>query len=314
MEEVWKDIIGYEGLYKVSNLGRVKSLERIQILPNGSIRLKKERILNPKIHNGSPYYQVSLYDMEMNVKTKKIHWLVAEAFIPNPYHLPIIHHINLNKEDNCVNNLRWETYSENSKGYNRKQRCRKKRKIILNLTRNKRYYSIEKWKLIQGINVRYLVSNYGKILSQKKKKWNLLSQHIDKKGYYKVKLSLKNGTKNFLVHRLVAELFIPNPNHLPQVNHIDGNKINNCKNNLEWCTNQDNQIHAIKNGLKASGKKLPSSISLNQYSLEMELIKQWESINQCSKELGLNYGRLRKCLETHSPYANYFWEIKRGEE
>ena len=70
------------------------------------------------------------------------------------------------------------------------------------------------------------------------------------KGYLVAHLSKDNKAKNILVHRLVAESFIPNPNKYPCVNHIDGNKQNNNINNLEWCTHSENDLHAYKIGLR----------------------------------------------------------------
>lgn len=70
------------------------------------------------------------------------------------------------------------------------------------------------------------------------------------KGYLRVMI---NG-KNLFVHRLVAEKYVPNPENKPQVNHIDGNKLNNHYTNLEWATNQENRNHAIKYGLHTMGE------------------------------------------------------------
>ena len=111
--EIWKDIEGYEGLYQVSNLGRVKSLERI----DRHNHLVKERILKPKIEpNG--YFRVDLCK-EGKVKTLSVHRLVAQTFIPNPEGLPQINHKNENKAlnvvflrddgsvDECRSNLEW---------------------------------------------------------------------------------------------------------------------------------------------------------------------------------------------------------------
>lgn len=70
------------------------------------------------------------------------------------------------------------------------------------------------------------------------------------KGYLRVMI---NG-KNLLVHRLVAEKYVPNPENKPQVNHIDGNKLNNHYTNLEWATNQENRNHAIEHGLHTMGE------------------------------------------------------------
>lgn len=111
--EIWKDIQGYEGLYQVSNLGRVKSLGRfIESRLKGVDKVwKAERILKTcKRTNG--YIGVGL---RKNGKGKNfnIHRLVAIAFIPNPDNLPQIDHINADKTNNNVNNLRWVTAKEN---------------------------------------------------------------------------------------------------------------------------------------------------------------------------------------------------------
>ena len=93
----------------------------------------------------------------------------------------------------------------------------------------------------------YLVSNTGKI---KNKFGKLLKGAINKKGYATIGLTNKNNERIFTrVHRIVAMGFIPNPNNYPDVNHIDGNKLNNKASNLEWCTKKQNIEHARKIGL-----------------------------------------------------------------
>lgn len=73
------------------------------------------------------------------------------------------------------------------------------------------------------------------------------------KGYLRVSI----GGKLQFVHRLVAEQYVPNPQGKKQVNHKDGNKLNNCADNLEWATNQENRTHALKNGLHTRGEECP---------------------------------------------------------
>lgn len=88
-----------------------------------------------------------------------------------------------------------------------------------------------------------------------------LKPRKDKYGYYHVHLHIKSFDKNPTVHRLVAKAFIPNPENKPQVNHINGDKGDNCVENLEWCTQSENVKHAYKTGLKRpSGGETPSPI------------------------------------------------------
>ena len=98
MEEIWKDIEGYEGKYMVSSLGRVRSV-------------RKDVILTPNTNN-SGYMMVHLKN-DGQRKCKRIHRLVAESFIPNPDNKPYVDHINGIQTDNCANNLRWCTCKEN---------------------------------------------------------------------------------------------------------------------------------------------------------------------------------------------------------
>lgn len=109
--EIWKPIKGYEGIYEVSNLGRIKSLERKvhADFKFGKTRTYKERILKPGIVNG--YQQVKLRDNSN--KIVYVHRLVAETFINNPNNYKTINHIDGNKQNNCVDNLEWCTQKEN---------------------------------------------------------------------------------------------------------------------------------------------------------------------------------------------------------
>ena len=107
MLEIFKDIKGYEDLYQVSNLGRVKSLKRIS--PQG--HLLKERI-KKQSNRGGGYLFVTL--CKSGIQTMySVHRLVAEAFLSNPDNLPCVNHKDENKQNNCVDNLEWCSYQYN---------------------------------------------------------------------------------------------------------------------------------------------------------------------------------------------------------
>ena len=127
--------------------------------------------------------------------------------------------------------------------------------------------SNEIWKPIKDFENLYEVSNLGRVKSLPRIKINnkgkqltkekIMKPHDFNNGYYKVPLTNKEHLKKYyLVHRLVAQAFIPNPNNFPQVNHKDGDKSNNCADNLEWITREDNIKHAYKMGLNPSRKKM----------------------------------------------------------
>ena len=117
----------------------------------------------------------------------------------------------------------------------------------------------EIWKPVKGFEDRFEVSNMGRVRNIHKK--NILKSYIPNNGYHTLRIYVGDGkARNFSIHRFVAEAFIPNPEHKPQVNHIDGDKQNNNVENLEWVTARENAIHAFNAGLRTSiGSNHPNS-------------------------------------------------------
>ena len=120
---------------------------------------------------------------------------------------------------------------------------------------------MEEWRDIKGYEGAYQVSSYGRIRSR----FKILKKQKHKQGYELVGLSKNGITKRYLVHRLVAEAFIKNVDNKPEVNHIDGNKLNNDLSNLEWVTRSENTKKAYDN------KQL---VALGKPKLTPELVKE----------------------------------------
>ena len=132
----------------------------------------------------------------------------------------------------------------------------------------------------------YEVSNSGVI--RNKRTGKTIKPYVGKRGYPVVPLWCEGKQYMKTVHRIVATAFIPNPQNKPEINHIDGNKLNFSLSNLEWCTAKENQFHARETGLHTSdGDK-----AIVQYDLNNRIVNRFKSASEASRVTGINRGNL----------------------
>lgn len=133
-------------------------------------------------------------------------------------------------------------------------------------------------------------------------------------GYEQVHLCRDGKGYVRKIHRLVAEAFIPNPDNLPQVNHKDGNKLNNNVSNLEWCTQSHNIKHSIATGLldnsigsRANAEKYGKSVVCIQ---DGYIVARYINVNEASKQTGINRANITSCCHGRRKTAgNYEWRF-----
>lgn len=163
----------------------------------------------------------------------------------------------------------------------------------------------EVWRKIKSFP-NYQISNLGNvknIVTNKK-----TSQWKKKNGYLEVTLHVNGIKKNLYVHRLAAEAFIPNPDGLSDVNHIDEDKTNNCINNLEWMSHFTNCNYGSR-GLKISSRLSKPVI---QMDLSGNVIQRFPSLISVSKA-GFGFGNVANvCLGTKEIAYGYKWKYERG--
>lgn len=179
----------------------------------------------------------------------------------------------------------------------------------------------EEWKPVPGYIGYYEVSNIGNVRSVDRLvtysngikhvyKGRMLKQDVNYKGYHRVRLHKDGKSKAFSVHRLVALAFIPNQDNLPQVNHIDENKSNNCVLNLEWCTSRYNNNYG--NRINNSVNTYLNNNDLGRHVLRCDMnnniIQEYRSTYEVEKLFGKNHSYIRKCCNTNKVAYGYRWK------
>lgn len=168
-----------------------------------------------------------------------------------------------------------------------------------------------KWTALPLYEGFYEINEAGQIKSLSKRNFNtILSQRIDRGGYYTVRLFKRGQTTTHWVHRLLATTYIPNPLNKPEVNHKDLNKLNNALENLEWSTHSENIKHAYDNGAikRRRGKEHPNSIPV----LFKPTGEEFYSIKEAAKNEGQNYESFRRRLRTNR--NNGFFRLDRPQD
>lgn len=151
---------------------------------------------------------------------------------------------------------------------------------------------MEIWKDIPNYEELYQVSNLGRVQS-------LHYRHSDKtvilsagncKGYLRVPLSKNGKTVLHHIHRLVAEAFIPNPDNLPEVNHIDENKSNNCVENLEWCNHRYNSRYGTRIQRESISHINHPKLSKQVLCIETNII--YQSVHEAERQTGIGFSEI----------------------
>ncbi len=283
--EIWKPVLNYELLYECSNLGRIRNL-------------KRKRELKP-FKDNLGYLFVSL---NKNLKSTHIsvHRIIALTFIENLENKYSVNHINKIRNDNRVCNLEWNTQLEQvihmHKNKIIKQYIKRGTGDLVNLKG-------EIWKHIPKYD-NYEISNLGRLKYPIKFNNGKIIQRITygakTQDYLSCILRNNDGNKFMLIHRLVAEVFLSNLYNKKIVNHKNGDKHDNTLINLEWTTHSENSQHAINKNLNSCRKKI------NQYNINGNFIKTWDSINNASQTLNINGTTICSVLHCKGKTAGSF--------
>ena len=275
---IWKPIESYEKYY-ISTSG--------QIWSSCSKNLIKQQLV-------SGYMSVNIgYPKQL---FKHVHRLVAKAFCNNPFNKLIVNHIDENKMNNSFNNLEWVTTLENN---------------IHSIKPNKKNTIQPNSKCPDnGVKLEwlenYIITSDGKVYSEKTNKY--LTNHLNDSGYYRVSITNDTKNKKNYTHRLVAEAFLPKPSiEQTQVNHKNGNRLDNDYKNLEWMTPSENTQHSKTNN-KQQYKHLQKLIA--QIDIKTgETIKIHDGLKIASRDTGVNSGSICKvCKEIRPSAGGFKWK------
>lgn len=178
----------------------------------------------------------------------------------------------------------------------------------------------EIWKDVVGYEGLYQVSNLGRVKSlnyNRTGKEKIMKPISHKYGYLKVNLRKNNSEKKFLIHRLVAQAFLPNPNNLPQVNHKDENPSNNIVTNLEYCDAKYNSNYGTRNeklSINLTNRKDLSKVVLQIDKNTNVIINIFPSIREAERQTGCSNKNIQRCCKGKSKSAyGYKWSYKESQ-
>lgn len=270
-EEIWKPVVGYEKLYEVSSLGRVRRMARQRIDSLGKCYRESVRYLK-ETSNHSVYFADNEKYVEYPLRS-----IVAATFLGTPYYTAIVH-LNGDVSD-----------------------CR-----VCNLVSADTYRQLDAdWRDIPGFPD-YQVSRFGQVRSiaryittkrgtRQYVSGGILSTTSDSDGYLHVTV-VNSGTPYVVsVHRIVALTWILNPDRKPTVNHKDGNKQNNNVTNLEWASQQEQIDHACRTGLKKCNWKATREVAVRC----IETDQKYSSIIAAAKAIGSTVDAIMHSVKHH---------------
>ena len=302
--EKWLDVVGYEGIYMVSNKGGVRKNN----LCGKDKSIVKWNTLLP-IRSRDDYNLVSL-SKNKQAKIISIHRLVANAFLGYNSNKMQVNHKNGVRNDNRVENLEWCTPKENTRHSYDYLRGRLENRYDDKIDAIDIISDMEgeEWRDMLSYEGLYKISNYGRLKSLARQSKNtdkvrflkekLLNVYESNQGYIKANLYNKNKVKRTeSIHRLIGIAFISNPENKKEINHKNGIRNDNRIENLEWCTRVENVIHSFKvlNRKRGGGVCLSSLKQVAQYDLEGNFLKMFKSVSDAGRILHIKPKNISAC-------------------
>lgn len=170
----------------------------------------------------------------------------------------------------------------------------------------------EIWKTIEDYP-NYMISNMGNVKAIKWHRGNKekeIKLYTTYKGYLRVRLSKNGKAKQFQIHRLVAQAFIPNPENKPYIDHINTDRTDNRVENLRWVTNKENCNNPISKNNYSIGNKGKTAVSILQFTKDGNFVRKWDSMSDAKQELGIKSSLSGYCGNKYGrkSVGGYIWQ------